>query len=118
MGSSVTAGSLIGRMTTSGTVTFPPVGSGLTGHVTAGPDGDVWFTSYGSDTIDRITPPWKCRHAPSRLSPSTAAEDEGLTPSIFSRARAAVALIPSKKYLVRRWGSSDRNFLMRTLRTA
>lgn len=53
-----------------------------------------------------------------RLSPSTAAEDEGLTPSIFSRARAAVALIPSKKYLVRRWGSSDRKFLMRTLRTA
>jgi len=54
---------------------------------------------------------------PSRLSPSTAAEDEGLTPSIFSRARAAVAFDPSKKYLVRRWGSSDRNFLMRTLRT-
>jgi virginiamycin B lyase len=52
---------VVGKMTTSGSVTLFPVASGLPGPITAGPDGALWFVDYpltGSSapvSIDRIT---------------------------------------------------------------
>jgi streptogramin lyase len=51
------------RMTTAGGVTKftvpAPTASGVINgidYITAGPDGNMWFTSYDSDAIERITP--------------------------------------------------------------
>ena len=52
--------SAIGRMTTSGTVTYFPLASGFAGPITPGPDGALWFNDYppvgtSGTSIDRIT---------------------------------------------------------------
>jgi streptogramin lyase len=49
-------GNRIGRMTTAGVVTEFPVAPESPWGMTAGPDGNVWFTLYYSDVIGRITP--------------------------------------------------------------
>jgi streptogramin lyase len=47
----------IGRISPSGTfTTFTGTGTDFPHQITAGPDGNIWFTNYGNNTIGRITP--------------------------------------------------------------
>ena len=52
----------IGKMTTSGTLTEypvqpePPIQYSYIYCITAGPDGNLWFTEQGGNAIGRITP--------------------------------------------------------------
>jgi virginiamycin B lyase len=51
-----TSDSMIGRITTNGTVTnYNGAGINVPEGITAGPDGALWFTNYGNNTIGRIT---------------------------------------------------------------
>jgi len=54
----VGTGASIGRLTTSGTVTTYPIGTGDLadpGNITAGPDGALWFAQAAPSAIGRIT---------------------------------------------------------------
>ena len=51
-------GNSIGRITTGGTVTnYTGTGISNPWGITSGPDGALWFTNYGNNTIGRITTP-------------------------------------------------------------
>ena len=59
----------IGRITTSGTVTFFPVPSGGEPiEITAGPDGNLWFTELSSSNVGRITPTGTVTEFPTTLA--------------------------------------------------
>jgi sugar lactone lactonase YvrE len=49
----------IGRITTSGQLSYPGTGSSIVNPtgITAGPDGALWFTNNSNNTIGRITTP-------------------------------------------------------------
>lgn len=46
----------IGHVTMTGDVTEYPSASLTISDITAGPDGNVWFTDFGNDNVGRITP--------------------------------------------------------------
>ena len=47
--------SAIGRITTSGKITEFPIPGGDTADITAGPDGNMWFTEWNGNKIGRLT---------------------------------------------------------------